>query len=249
MPTDYDAIAPHYDRRYALHEYGGIEEALDAYVVGKQRVLELGCGTGQWLARLGAVALGLDLSAGMLASARERVGARVVRGDACSLPFASGSVDGVVIVNALHHFPQPAQSLREAARVLRPGGELLTIGLQPRATDTEWYVYDYFAGTLKRDLERYASSAQLERWLEDAGLRDVRTVVAHRFDQAVEAREALSLGVVSKHATSQLADLSDAAYDSGLQAIEAAATQAESEGGSLRLLARLALHGTSAVKG
>jgi ubiquinone/menaquinone biosynthesis C-methylase UbiE len=51
--TNYDEVAPSYDQRYQRHAYPGIEAALNQFVgPSPQRVLELGCGTGHWLAQL-----------------------------------------------------------------------------------------------------------------------------------------------------------------------------------------------------
>ena len=63
--VDYDRIATTYDRRYGDNEYPGVEQALQQFV-GEEpgvRVLEVGCGTGHWLAllsRRGICVAGLD---------------------------------------------------------------------------------------------------------------------------------------------------------------------------------------------
>ena len=73
--VDYDTVAPTYDRLYKENRYPGTEQALFRFVGDKPglRVLEVGCGTGQWLSLLmerGLPAWGLDASLRMLSRAR-----------------------------------------------------------------------------------------------------------------------------------------------------------------------------------
>jgi SAM-dependent methyltransferase len=93
-------------------------------------VLEVGCGTGvvaAELARLGeARVVGLDLETGVLAFARQRGdGVTYVQGDAHALPFPGGSFDVVVCHYLLLWLEDPAQAMREMARVVRPAGVVL----------------------------------------------------------------------------------------------------------------------------
>lgn len=99
------------------------------------RVLEIGCGRGVGtqllLERMGAAHVtALDLDPAMVDRARGRLtrfGGRVeVRvGDACRLPAADASLDAVVDFAVVHHVPAWREAVAEAARVLRPGGQLV----------------------------------------------------------------------------------------------------------------------------
>jgi SAM-dependent methyltransferase len=115
----------------------GLREA-DARLLGDvagRDVLEVGCGAAQgarWLVAAGARVTAFDVSAGQLRQARRldaRTGVRVerlVQADAQFLPFRSASFD--VVMSAFGGFPfvaDSARALREAARVLRPGGRLV----------------------------------------------------------------------------------------------------------------------------
>jgi SAM-dependent methyltransferase len=108
------------------------EELLDrAHLSKGERLLDIATGTGivlrQARARrpdLGRV-VGLDLTPGMLAVARDRsegLDIEFVEGDALSLPFEDGSFDVVTCQQGLQFFPDREQALREVVRVLAPGG-------------------------------------------------------------------------------------------------------------------------------
>jgi SAM-dependent methyltransferase len=62
--------------------------------------------------------------------------------DAGSLPFQSGSVGGLVMVDVLHHLPKPLEFLAEAGRILQPGGRLAMI--EPWITVPSYLLYRYF---------------------------------------------------------------------------------------------------------
>ena len=98
-------------------------------------VVDLGCGHGRHalaLAARGAIVVGVDASVALLDEARRLTGemrfsARWVRADLRRVPFQSGTVDAVVSIDAFGFFEledENQQVLREAARVLRPGGGL-----------------------------------------------------------------------------------------------------------------------------
>jgi SAM-dependent methyltransferase len=99
-------------------------------VVGR-RVLELGCGAGQWsafLADAGARPVGIDVSEEQLAAARRfmltRTGYPLVHGDGEQLPFRDGSFDVVLSDHGAMSWADPYRTVPEVARVLRPGGRL-----------------------------------------------------------------------------------------------------------------------------
>lgn len=116
-------------RTYDLLMPGANVEALRAGLSLAERdvdrVLDVGGGTGR-AARVitGAERTVVDASRGMLQQAR-RHGVGAVQGDAAHLPVRTSSVDAVLVVDALHHIPDQVGTLREAARVLRPGGVLV----------------------------------------------------------------------------------------------------------------------------
>jgi SAM-dependent methyltransferase len=101
------------------------------------RVLDIGCGTGELARRIrderpATAVVGCDFSAGMLARARAKnQAASWIQGDACRLPFRDGSFDVVISTEAFHWFPDQEAAVREARRVLAPGGRLLLALIAP----------------------------------------------------------------------------------------------------------------------
>jgi SAM-dependent methyltransferase len=98
--------------------------------VGGKEVLEYGCGGAQWsrwLARMGARPVGLDLSLNQLRHASGQMrgdGSRfpLVNADAERTPFADATFDVVMCDHGAMTFADPHRTVREVARVLRPGG-------------------------------------------------------------------------------------------------------------------------------
>lgn len=93
-------------------------------------VLDAGCGFGGTLATLAsrlpkASLTGINIDGRQLVHARAAAPtARFVEGDACALPFDDASFDRVLAVECIFHFPSRARFLKEAARVLKPGGRV-----------------------------------------------------------------------------------------------------------------------------
>ena len=177
--TDYDTIADDYDARYGLYELRGVRETLLGFLGDHAplAILEVGCGTGHWLAEVHAKAsaerhllAGVDPSAPMLARARLAApAARLVRARAEDLPWRDGTFDRIFCVNALHHFADRARFFEEARRLLKPGGGLLTIGKDPHVEQDSWWVYDYFTETREIDKARYAPVRTLRGEMAHAG--------------------------------------------------------------------------------
>jgi ubiquinone/menaquinone biosynthesis C-methylase UbiE len=126
----YDDFAGWYENERHLPYHRMLDdlevEVVERYAAG-QDVLEVGCGTGLILARTAGFArraVGIDLSAGMLARARQR-GLEVMQASATELPLATGSIDVAYSFKVLAHIPDVRGALREMARVVRPGGWVL----------------------------------------------------------------------------------------------------------------------------
>jgi len=135
--------AADWDKIRKLHVAdAAVEEAIRAALAGPpfRALLDLGTGTGRMLEMFGPQierGLGIDLSLDMLLLARdrlERAGLRncsVRQGDIYDLPLADDSFDVVIIHQVLHFLDDGARAVKEAARVLRPGGSLLVVDFAP----------------------------------------------------------------------------------------------------------------------
>lgn len=119
-----------------------VEQAmLDAIGTGSfDYFVDLGTGTGRMLelfASRAKRAVGVDINRDMLAYARAKLEAaslshcQVRQGDLFSLSFADGEVDVVVLHQVLHFLDDPSSALKEAARILGPGGKLLVVDFAP----------------------------------------------------------------------------------------------------------------------
>jgi ubiquinone/menaquinone biosynthesis C-methylase UbiE/DNA-binding transcriptional ArsR family regulator len=166
--------AAQWDKIRKLHVADAqVEEAIRAALAGPpfRALLDLGTGTGRMLELFGPQierGLGIDLSLDMLLIARdrlERAGLRncsVRQGDIYDLPIADGSFDVVIIHQVLHFLDDGARAVKEAARVLRPGGSLLVV--------------DFASHELEFLREQYAhrrlgfAPDAVNQWLTAAGL-------------------------------------------------------------------------------
>jgi SAM-dependent methyltransferase len=178
----------------------------------------------------------------MLARALEKSPSpRLVQARAESLPWRDASFDRLYCVNALHHFTDRQAFFAEARRVLRPGGGLLTIGMDPHTDRDEWWVYDYFEPTRAIDRERFARVRTLRGELALAGFSWTESLEADHLETARPAAEWLAGGVVDKSDTSQLAVLSDEELARGSARLREAN---EAAGGELQLVTDVRLYAT-----
>jgi ubiquinone/menaquinone biosynthesis C-methylase UbiE len=133
----YDEIADWYENEFLpatdIEDRIGVRRSLGALLgPGAGACLEVGCGTGAYAAQvrdLGWTPLGVDISAGMLAYARRRL--PTARADASALPVRDGSLEAAVAVMVHTDMPDYPAIVREVARVLRPGGVFVHIGVHP----------------------------------------------------------------------------------------------------------------------
>jgi ubiquinone/menaquinone biosynthesis C-methylase UbiE len=178
----FDRWSRRYDRSLLRRLFFGPSHRLllECLTADDRRILDVGCGTGQFAACvLGrwprAQVWGLDLSASMLRRAAGRAAAagrlHLVRGDSGRLPFADGSFDAVTCSHSFHHYPDPERVAAERHRVLRPGGRLFIIDGD---RDPLWgrLVFDVLV-TLWEGPVRHLSGRAFRRLYRRAGFAEV----------------------------------------------------------------------------
>ena len=173
--VNYDLAAGEYAAHRRIH--AGVFRQLwqQGQLQPGSRVLEVGCGTGNYVSSLaghtGCAAWGLDPSAGMLARARahpEQI--RWMLGRAERIGLADGVFDLVFSVDVIHHVTDKAALYREAERLLRPGGQVCTVTDSEEIIRRREVLSGYFPETVAVELARYPRLADLEGWMAAAGL-------------------------------------------------------------------------------
>ena len=202
----FDGIGATYEKAGALLSFGQDARWRARLVQSVQaepddRVLDVATGTGlvarALRERYGCEVVGLDRSADMLSRAAARDGhIPLVRARAESLPFADDSFDHVTFTYLMRYVDDPAATMRELARVVRPGGRIVALdfGVPPspilraiwrtytslglpligRAISTQWAsVGAFLRGSIER-FDREHPASEIERDWSGAGLKDVR---------------------------------------------------------------------------
>lgn len=144
MKSEFERTASSYDLRWAKYNLGShLATIRNLPLRGNERILDLGCGTGELERHIqckwpGVTVVGVDLCQKMVSHARAKVSQelpiRFLCANAQNLPFPDGVFDLVVSSSAFHFIPDSEGALREIKRVVVPGGHIVI---------TDWCA-DYF---------------------------------------------------------------------------------------------------------
>jgi SAM-dependent methyltransferase len=167
-----------------------------------------------------------------------------VHGHAEALPWKTASFDRIFCINALHHFSDKMTFMKEARRVIRRGGRLMSISLDPHTECERWWVYDYFPQVVNLDKNRYPSVHEICQIMMSSGFTECHTLEAQHRVLCIPARQALECGRLAKTVTSQLALLSDDEYIQGINQILRDIEAAEDHNEVLTLRVDLRLYAT-----
>jgi ubiquinone/menaquinone biosynthesis C-methylase UbiE len=219
MGINYEEAAADYARHRALN--GEVLKGLltTGGIQGGSKVLEVGCGTGNYVIALqelaGCSCRGIDPSEQMLAKAKDR-SARVTfpSGTAESLDFPADTFDFVFSVDVIHHVGDRLRYFQEAFRVLKAGGRICTV------TDSEWVIRrrevlsKYFPETVEVELRRYPPVAKLREMMAKAGFAEVAEMMAKSQCQIADCQAYRAKAFSSLHL------ISEDAFQRGIERLE-----------------------------
>jgi ubiquinone/menaquinone biosynthesis C-methylase UbiE len=189
-PPPIDWGVGHYESTAAQLEPAAQVVVARAEILPGERVLDLGCGTGNAAlaaARAGGEVIGVDPAARLLDVARSRAAAEGLSvnfeaGDASSIPLPDGSVDAVVSVFAVIFAPDPKASAAEMSRVLTSTGRIVVSSWQPRGAIYE--MNKVASETMMRALGAPPPSQAGFAWHERDSL--VEVFAPHGFDVTLD---------------------------------------------------------------
>lgn len=184
-----------YDRFIApgvVEAVGPLREELASLLPEGAELLDVGCGGGHMAVAIAELrpdvtVTGVDFSPEQVARARARAVAagsgncRFEEGDAASLPFPDDSFDAVISVGSVKHWQRLHRGLAETVRVLRPGGSLQLLELDPRYARNRERIRSMVRGTRLPRFARPGAVRFFHRYIGDSV--DAEVVAGHLRDQ------------------------------------------------------------------
>ncbi len=192
----FNQVAGRFDRSYGPGRSWQAFGHLLLRIIPPVIIADLGSGEGllsELLARKARKVIAVDNSERMVAfgaSKAKKNGLKNLEfrlGNLENPPLASASVDIVILSQALHHAETPAEAIVSAARILKPGGQVMILDLLKHNFDQARELYgDRWLGF---------SEGELHGWLEKAGLKKVEVSVVAREEQPPHFQTILASGI------------------------------------------------------
>jgi len=220
-PIDYNQLAEGYARFRRVHPQVFGELASAVHELQAARILEIGCGTGNYTHALqdaaGCRAWGLDPSAEMLKRAASHGGAaHFLMARAEELPLQNEYYDLLFSVDVIHHISDRPAYYKEAFRVLKPGGRVCTV------TDSEAIIRGreplalYFPETIEVEMRRYPPIPLLSDTMRSSGFVELNEKVVETVSQLTDIQ------AFREKAFSSLHLIPTQAYNRGIRKMEEA---------------------------
>ncbi|MGC8971275.1 MAG: class I SAM-dependent methyltransferase [bacterium] len=213
----FDRIVRQYARYREVHP--GVLRSLLKSIDKNTKVLEIGCGTGNYIIALNSLtncqAWGIDISEEMLSIAKSRTDrVNFKLSDATRLDFPNEFFDFVFSVNVIHHIEDHRVYYEEAYRVLKCGGRIVTV------TDSEWILRNrrpltwYFPETLEVDLKRYPSIEKLKSIMKEVGFYNIEEEMTEYYYYLID------ISAYREKSFSSLNLISEEAFKKGIERME-----------------------------
>jgi ArsR family transcriptional regulator len=195
MRRYFDELAGKFGRQYVPgRSWKGIAEAL-IKLMPPMVIADLGAGEGtisQLMAQRAKRVIAIDNSEKMvefgaaLARTHHIANLEYRLGDLEAVPIRTGTVDLAFLSQALHHASHPERAVAEARRILKPGGRIAVLDLNRHHFEEAREMYaDLWLGFTELEIERY---------LKNAGFKNVETAIVHREAEAPFFETMLAVG-------------------------------------------------------
>jgi len=144
----------------------------------KGKLLDISCGTGEFLKQLehndvhrNLQVYGLDLSPKMLKKAKNKLSSKVnlLEGDVHQLPFKNNTFDYAISTEAFHHYGNQLQALQEMVRVTKKDGKVIIVDINFFLWPIHWLFERFEPGCVKVNNKK-----EMKILFEQAGLREIR---------------------------------------------------------------------------
>jgi SAM-dependent methyltransferase len=219
MKVDYDSIAQEYAQHRRVQPEVLKNLVQTGRLTGASRVLDVGCGTGNYAIAVhdvaGCACWGVDPSEQMLLTAKARTsGIQFTQGCAERLEYPPGFFDLVFSVDVIHHVEDRPAYFQAAYPILKPGGKVCTVTDSEEIIRRRQPLSIYFPETIEAELQRYPRMSDLWAMMLAAGFVDI---------QETTAEFAYSLADIQSYrdkAFSSLHLIPAAAFERGIQGME-----------------------------
>ena len=234
LKTDYAKVSKVYDKNKGRTTFAKDDEIEKLLEKNKSiTVLDLGCGTGNYLlgqqehyAGADIKWIGIDLSADMLDIAKSKnLTAEFINANAEDFKLEENSVDLIVCNFAFHHFENKQKALANIYSTLKKGGVLKFRNIEPECMK-EWWVYKYCPETFYEDMHRFWPKDLMIHELKKCNFTNI-SVKREYYEKSSPITELVEN--YKRRDASQLAMIGDDDYQKGLNRVMQEVNQGETE--------------------